>query len=106
MAAFPLENRTDRLFGRAGDLEQLLQRTRRTGLTAIVGQPQIGKSWLLMETARRLDREAEPHFLVGFTRSPTGSRTDGSSRKRHHKNQANQRAPERARNRTRGCCVD
>ena len=54
-------------------LEHLVQRARRTGLTAIVGQPQIGKSWLLMETARRLDRETDPHFLVGFTRSPKGA---------------------------------
>jgi hypothetical protein len=45
----------------------------RTGLTAIVGAPQIGKSWLLMELARRLDRENGPRCLVGFTRSPRGA---------------------------------
>jgi hypothetical protein len=73
MAAVELENRTDRLFGRDADVERLLQRTRRTGLTAIVGAPQIGKSWLLMELARRLDREADARCRVGFTRSPKGA---------------------------------
>src|SRR5262249_20911451 len=73
MSAVHLENRSDRLFGREADLERLLQRTRRTGLTAIVGQPQIGKSWLLMELARQLDRETDPRCLVGFTRSPKGA---------------------------------
>jgi hypothetical protein len=73
MALTKLEDRTDRLFGRDADLKQLLQRTRRTGLTAIVGGPQIGKSWLLMELARWLDRETEPRCFVGFTRSPKGA---------------------------------
>jgi len=69
-----LENRTDRLFGREADLNQLLLRTRHYGLTAIVGSPQIGKSWLLMELARRLDCEINPpRCLVGFTRSPRGA---------------------------------
>jgi hypothetical protein len=48
-------------------------RARRTGLTAIIGQPQIGKSWLLMKMARRLHRENTPRCLVGFTRSPKGA---------------------------------
>ena len=73
MAITKLENRTDRLFGREAGLERLCERTRRTGLTAIVGGPQIGKSWLLMELERRLDREIEPRCLVGFTRSPKGA---------------------------------
>ena len=68
-----LESRSYRLFGREADLTQLLQRTQRSGLTAIVGSPQIGKSWLLMELAYRLDREANPRCLVGFTRSPQGA---------------------------------
>jgi hypothetical protein len=55
------------------DLTQLLQRTQRSGLTAIVGPPQIGKSWLLMELAYYLDREVNPRCLVGFTRSPRGA---------------------------------
>jgi hypothetical protein len=68
-----LESRIDRLFGREADLTQLLQRTQRSGLTAIVGPPQIGKSWLLTELSYRLDREANPRCLVGFTRSPKGA---------------------------------
>jgi hypothetical protein len=67
------ENRAYRLFGREADLAALLRRTQRSGLTAIVGPPQIGKSWLLMELARRLDRETNPRCLVGFTRSPKGA---------------------------------
>ncbi|HEU0157292.1 MAG TPA: hypothetical protein VFQ82_14560 [Stellaceae bacterium] len=73
MAAYVLENRTDRLFGRDADLDHVLQRTRHTGLTAIIGEPQIGKSWLLMEVARRLDRETDPRVLVGFIRAPKGA---------------------------------
>jgi hypothetical protein len=53
-------------------LTRLLRRVQRYGLTAIVGPPQIGKSWLLMELAYRLDRETDPRCLVGFTRSPKG----------------------------------
>jgi hypothetical protein len=68
-----LESRADRLFGREADLTRLLQRTQRCGLTAIVGPPQIGKSWLLMELACNLDREVNPRCLVGFTRSPKGA---------------------------------
>jgi hypothetical protein len=68
-----LESRIDRLFGREADLTQLLQRTQRSGLTAIVGPPQIGKSWLLTELACRLDLKAKPRCLIGFTRSPKGA---------------------------------
>ena len=73
MGGVELANRTDRLFGRESDLDQLQQRALRTGLTAVVGQPQIGKSWALMELARRLDREADRPCLVGYTRSPKGA---------------------------------
>ena len=73
MTIAQLENRADRLFGREADLTWLLQRTQRFGLTAITGPSQIGKSWLLMELARRLDRETNPRCLVGFTRSPKGA---------------------------------
>jgi hypothetical protein len=69
VAVTKLEDRTYRLFGREAAVATLRQRTRRVGLTAVVGPPQIGKSWLLMETARQLDREVEPRCLVGFTRS-------------------------------------
>ena len=73
MTITQLEYRADRLFGREADLTQLLQRTQRPGLTAIVGPPQIGKSWLLTELACRLDRDANPRCLIGFTRSPKGA---------------------------------
>ena len=73
MTITQFENRAYRLFGREADLAALLRRTQRSGLTAIVGPPQIGKSWLLMELARRLDRETNPRCLVGFTRSPKGA---------------------------------
>jgi hypothetical protein len=72
VAIAKLEDRTNRLFGREADLARLCERARRTGLTAVVGPPQIGKSWLLTELARRLDRETKPRCLVGFTRSPKG----------------------------------
>lgn len=68
-----LERRLDHLFGREADVTQLLQRTQRPGLTAIVGPPQIGKSWLLTELACRLDRDVNPRCLIGFTRSPKGA---------------------------------
>jgi len=73
MATTRLENRTDRLFGRGIDLQTLCERACSSGLTAIIGQPQTGKSWLLMELARRLVQEASPPWLVGFTRSPKGA---------------------------------
>jgi ABC-type enterochelin transport system ATPase subunit len=73
MAISELIDRTDRLFGREADLESLRERASRTGLTAIVGPPQIGKSWLLMEMARRLQRENKPSCLVGSTSSPKGA---------------------------------
>jgi hypothetical protein len=73
IVAIQLTSRSDRLFGREADLTQLLQRTQRSALTAVIGPPQIGKSWLLMESAYRLDREANPRCLVGFTRSPKGA---------------------------------
>jgi hypothetical protein len=73
VAIAKLEDRSDRLFGREADLARLCERARRTGLTAVVGPPQIGKSWLLTELARQLDRETKPRGLVGFTRSPKGA---------------------------------
>jgi hypothetical protein len=72
MAILEIKDRTDRLFGRDTDLRVLRDRANRTGLTAIVGPPQIGKSWLLMELARRLV-ESDARFCVGFTRSPRGA---------------------------------
>ena len=61
-----LPDRRDRLFGREGDLARLLNRARFRGLTAVVARPQMGKSWLLTELARRLGTEHDPPHLVGF----------------------------------------
>src|SRR5271166_1381621 len=61
------------MFGREADLAALRARAGCTGLTAIIGPPQIGKSWLLMELARRLAAETDKSFCVGFTRSPRGA---------------------------------
>ena len=56
----PFPDRRERLFGRAPDLEALCARVRFKGLTAVAARPQMGKSWLLAELARR---------LVGFSKS-------------------------------------
>jgi hypothetical protein len=69
MAVFDLADRTDALLGRAADIERLCARARRTGLTAVVGRPMMGKSWLLEETARRLAADIAPYHLCGFSRS-------------------------------------
>ena len=73
-----LPDRSQILFGRQPDLDYLLQRTERPGLTAVVGRAQMGKSWLLTELARQLSIMkppvstvpsilAQPPVLVGFT---------------------------------------
>ena len=42
------------LFGREADLAHLAERISQRGITAVVGRPQMGKSWVLLELARRL----------------------------------------------------
>ena len=66
-ALFELSDRRDRLFGRQSHLEHLAARAGVKGLTAVVARPQMGKSWLLTELARRLGTgdSAEPHH-VGY----------------------------------------
>jgi hypothetical protein len=59
-------DRSDRLFGREKDLAALAARVRCKGLTTVVARPQMGKSWLLTELARRLSLTHEPRHLVGF----------------------------------------
>src|SRR5215469_11020408 len=61
-------DRSSVLFGRQPDLDYLLDRATQKGITAVVGRPQMGKSWLLTEAARRL---ADPPrgYLVGFVES-------------------------------------
>ncbi len=67
--AHELPDRQHCLFGREGDLVRLRGRARFKGLTAVVARPQMGKSWLLNEFARRLAQEHEPPLLVGFAES-------------------------------------
>ena len=56
-------NKSDRLFGRGGDIRKLQDRARVGGLTAVVGRPLSGKSMVLQETARTLEDNG---FLVGY----------------------------------------
>ena len=60
MEARPLEDRSDRMFGRERDLDAFQGRVRFKGLTALLARPQMGKSWLLNDLARRLDRGLGP----------------------------------------------
>ena len=53
-------------FGRQADLDYLLGRARASGLTAVVGRPQAGKTRLLKETR---DRLVERGFIVGYAES-------------------------------------
>ncbi len=61
------------LFGREPDLDYLAQRAGAKGLTAVVGRPQAGKSWLLQKFADRL--ASDDAFLVGYAES-TGQYAD------------------------------
>ena len=65
----PFPDRRERLFGRERDLEALCARVRLKGLTAVAARPQMGKSWLLTDLARRLSQDHEPRHLVGFAES-------------------------------------
>ena len=65
----PFKDRSDRFFGREKDLQALQERVQFKGLTALVARPQMGKSWLLTELARRLAYEHNPPFAVGFAES-------------------------------------
>ena len=67
-----LPDRRAELFGRASELRQLLDFTQTKGLTAIVGRPQMGKSWLLTEVARQAAEDQS--CLVGFAESYEGER--------------------------------
>lgn len=61
------EDNRHRMFGRGLHLVHLRQRAERPGLTAVVGRPKQGKSWVLRETCRTL-YEFDGH-LVGYTES-------------------------------------
>ena len=56
----PFPDRSGQIFGREPDIAHLLDRSRQRGITAVVGRPQMGKSWLLMELASRLSLSAKP----------------------------------------------
>ena len=60
--AFP--DRRDLLFGREPDIAYLMGRAKAKGLTAVVGRPKMGKTWLLEEVARRL--ASDEGYLVGY----------------------------------------
>lgn len=56
-------DRSEQLFGREVAVGYLVDRARRSGLTALTGRPLMGKTWILTETARRL---SESGWLVGY----------------------------------------
>lgn len=62
---FP-DRRAD-LFGREAVLQELLDRSEAPGVTALVGRPLSGKTWLLQELGRRLDHDRAT--LVGYYES-------------------------------------
>jgi hypothetical protein len=75
----PFLDRSEVLFGREPDLAYLLERCERSGLTAVLGRAQMGKSWLLTELARRLSldegrnrSDANPLSLLGPSRYLVG----------------------------------
>ncbi|HUW30643.1 MAG TPA: hypothetical protein VM223_03455 [Planctomycetota bacterium] len=61
---FDFPNRTSLLFGRAPDVQALVERAKESGLTAVVAPPRMGKTWLLGEVARKLTEEHG--YLVGY----------------------------------------
>jgi tetratricopeptide (TPR) repeat protein len=57
-------DQSDRLFGRQPDLKVLVSRADMAGLTVVAGRPLMGKTWVLLEMARRLTNDG--HFIVGY----------------------------------------
>ena len=72
---FNLPDNSAEFFGRGALVQTLIDRVYRKGVTALVGRPQIGKSWLLKEVARQLAAGHKDKHLVGFAVS-TGQLTD------------------------------
>lgn len=58
------DDNRDHLVGCQIALRQIEDRARGCGVTAVVGRPRAGKTWLLIEVARRLT--AEDQFMVGY----------------------------------------
>jgi len=54
------------LFGRQQDIEFLTRRASKSGLTAVVARPRMGKSWLIRELACQLSYIHDPRHLVGY----------------------------------------
>ena len=63
-------DRRDRLFGREESINHLIDRAHSNGFTFVLGRPQMGKSWTLEETARRLTDEKG--FIVGVHEAKGG----------------------------------
>jgi hypothetical protein len=55
------------IFGRAPDIKHLVGRANAKGMTAIAAPPKMGKTWLLIEVARKLSEE--DGRLVGYAES-------------------------------------
>lgn len=71
MSATNFRDRREAFFGREQDVEYLLGRVVSPGLTAIVGRPKLGKTWLLEEVGRRTQEDS----IVGYHES-TGQTSD------------------------------
>jgi hypothetical protein len=54
MVTSKLFDRRSKLFGRHQDIDHLIRRVKLKGLTAVVGRPQMGKTWLLTHAAWQL----------------------------------------------------
>ncbi len=61
------EDRSYLLFGRQPDIDYLMQRVEKKGLTAIAGRPQMGKTWLLEQVGFLLDDHQT--CIVGYHES-------------------------------------
>ena len=55
------------MFGRKADIGRLIKRSRSKGLTAVVGRPQMGKTWLLEQVGGLLGKEHK--CIVGYHES-------------------------------------
>lgn len=60
-------DRRAELFGREPDIHFLCDRARHAGLTVVAARPLMGKTWTLVEVARRLEEEGT--FIVGYHES-------------------------------------
>jgi tetratricopeptide (TPR) repeat protein len=60
----PFGNRSEQIFGREADLQWLLRRVESPGLTVIAARPLMGKSWTLLDLARRLTEQGS--YVVGY----------------------------------------